>query len=377
MMGDLAAGSHAAARTHLTPQSTVLALSLPHRPQHTTQAVIENEFGEVGIDDALVNRRIETEEEIFEMNNGCICCTVRGDLIRILNKLFQRKSKFDAILIETTGMADPAPVAQTFFMDDVVKAYARLDAIVTVVDALHIVQHLDEAKPEGCENEAVEQVVFADRLLLNKCDLVPEEAALARVEARLRALNSQAEVVRCAIRESGVDLARVLGISGFSLARVLEMEPDFLGPDQEHQHDTSIANVGIVRRGWCDMAKMNAWLAVLLRDKGQDIYRMKGVLAIHGMPHKFVFQGVHMVFDGQPLESAPWALGAGELPENKMIFIGKNLDRAGLTAAFDACLVVAQQASAATAAAAGDGGGGGGGGDGGGGGGGSEEEGKK
>ena len=316
-------------------------------------AVIENEFGEVGIDDALVNRRIETEEEVFEMNNGCICCTVRGDLIRILNKLFQRKSKFDAILIETTGMADPAPVAQTFFMDDVVKAYARLDAIVTVVDAKHIVQHLDEVKPEGCENEAVEQVVFADRLLLNKCDLVPDEGALAAIEARLRALNSQAELLRCTIKAGGVDLARVLGIAGFSLERVLEMEPDFLGPDQEHQHDTSIANVGIVRRGWCDMARLNAWLAVLLRDQGQDIYRMKGVLAIHGMASKYVFQGVHMVFDGQPLDGVAWELEAGALPENKMIFIGKNLDRAALTAAFDACLV---------APAGGEGGGGGGGG---------------
>ena len=156
-------------------------------------AVIENEFGEIGIDDALVKQKIDAEEEIFEMNNGCICCTVRGDLIRILGRLLRRQKKLDGVLIETTGLADPAPVAQTFFVDDEIKALARLDGIITVVDAKHIVQHLDEEKPEGAENEAVEQVAFADRMLLNKTDLVSEED-LVRVEARLKTIDRKSVV---------------------------------------------------------------------------------------------------------------------------------------------------------------------------------------
>ena len=157
--------------------------------------MIENEFGEVGIDDSLVKQRYSTTEDIFEMNNGCICCTVRGDLIRILSKLFRMKAKLDGIVIETTGLADPGPVAQTFFMDESMKEFARLDGIVTLVDAKHIEQHLDEEKPEGAENEAVEQVAFADRLLLNKTDLVSEED-LVRIEARLKGINAFAPIQR-------------------------------------------------------------------------------------------------------------------------------------------------------------------------------------
>ena len=199
-------------------------------------AVIENEFGEVGVDDALVRDRFNTTEDIFEMNNGCICCTVRGDLIRILSKLFRRRATLDAIVIETTGLADPGPVAQTFFMDESIKEFARLDGIVTLIDAKHIEQHLDEAKPEGAENEAIEQVAFADRLLLNKTDLV-EAADLDRVEGRLRKINKYAPLLRC--QNSQVAMDQVLGIKAFELDRVLEMDPQFL-TDSEHQHDNTV-----------------------------------------------------------------------------------------------------------------------------------------
>ena len=176
-------------------------------------AVIENEFGEVGVDDALIKSRFKAEEDIFEMNNGCICCTVRVDLITILTKLMRRKnegSKLDGIIIETTGLADPAPVAQTFFVDENIRSFARLDAIVTLVDAKHIEEHLDEQKPEGVENEAVEQVAFADVILLNKIDLVPDEKDLARVEARLKGLNQYAPILRC--KDSSVALEALLNI---------------------------------------------------------------------------------------------------------------------------------------------------------------------
>lgn len=191
-------------------------------------AVIENEFGDVGIDDALLakNTKMQADEEIIEMMNGCICCTVRQDLIVVLKKLAERvktgKLKLDGIVIETTGMADPAPVAQTFFVDDDVKKFSRLDGIVTLVDAKHVEQHLDEEKPEGAENEAVEQIAFADRVLMNKVDLVSEEEA-ARVEARVRAINGFAPIQRC--EQSKVSVDSVLGIRGFDLQRTLEMDP--------------------------------------------------------------------------------------------------------------------------------------------------------
>ena len=197
-------------------------------------AVIENEFGDVGIDDALLqkNTKMQADEEIIEMMNGCICCTVRQDLIVVLKKLAKRieagKLKLDGIVIETTGMADPAPVAQTFFVDDEVKKFARLDGIVTLIDAKHIEAHLDEEKPEGAENESVEQVAFADRLLLNKCDLVTEEE-LTRVEKRLKEINKFAPILRTTKAEVSAD--SVLDIKGFDLARTLEMDPEFLNTD--------------------------------------------------------------------------------------------------------------------------------------------------
>jgi G3E family GTPase len=291
-------------------------------------AVIENEFGEIGIDDALV---IDAEEEIFEMNNGCICCTVRGDLIRILGTLMKRKDKFDYILVETTGLADPAPVAQTFFVDDEIRNQLRLDAIITVVDAKHLALHLFEEKEVGIENEALEQLAFADRVLVNKIDLVSEEELL-RVEGQIRSINAGASIVRTQM--SKVDLDWVLNVHAFELSRVLEVDPQFLD-ETEHLHDQSITSVGIEADGAVDLEKINDWLGWLLREKGVDIFRMKGIINVKDFDKRFVFQGVHMLFDGQP--DREW--GVGERRNNKMIFIGRNLDRAELNSRFAACLV--------------------------------------
>ena len=291
-------------------------------------AVIENEFGEIGIDDALV---IDAEEEIFEMNNGCICCTVRGDLIRILGTLMKRRDKFDYILVETTGLADPAPVAQTFFVDEEIRAQLRLDAIVTVVDAKHLALHLFEEKEEGIENEALEQLAFADRVLINKVDLVNEEELLL-VEKQIRSINAGASLVRTQM--SKVDLDWVLNARAFELSRVLEVDPQFL-EESEHMHDQSITSVGIEVDGPVDLEKINDWLGWLLREKGTEIFRMKGILNINGSENRFVFQGVHMLFDGQP--DRAWR--TDETRVNKMIFIGRNLDRDDLNSRFRACLV--------------------------------------
>ena len=334
-------------------------------------AVIENEFGEVGVDEALVKKnKFNSDEEIFEMNNGCVCCTVRGDLINILSKLAKRKGKpLDAIIIETTGMADPGPVAQTFFFDEEIKNFARLDGVVTLVDAKHVEQHLDDEKPDDAVNEAIEQVALADRLLLNKIDLVPDEADLRRVEGRLKRLNKYAPIHRCENAE--VALEHVFGIRAFELERVLEHDPAFVKVAAEHQHpehdhnhahehahghghdescadpecshehdhaksrhDSRVSSVGFLRGGDLDPERVNAWISTLLQDKGQDIYRMKGVLAMQGKPAKFVYQGVHMMFKGEFTDT--WA--EGEKRVNRLIFIGKHLDRAELTKSFEACL---------------------------------------
>jgi len=291
-------------------------------------AVIENEFGEIGIDDALV---IDAEEEIFEMNNGCICCTVRGDLIRILGTLMKRRDKFDYILVETTGLADPAPVAQTFFVDEEIRAQLRLDAIVTVVDAKHLALHLFEEKEEGIENEAVEQLAFADRVLINKIDLVSEQE-LIQVENQVRSINAGASLVRTQM--SKVDLDWLLNAGAFDLSRILEVDPEFLG-DSEHQHDQSVTSVGIEVEGTVNLEKINDWLGWLLMEKGVDIFRMKGIINVENSENRFVFQGVHMLFDGQP--DRAWK--PGEQRVNKMIFIGRNLDRDELNSRFRACLV--------------------------------------
>ncbi len=412
-------------------------------------AVIENEFGEVGVDQDLV---IGAEEEIFEMNNGCICCTVRGDLIRILGNLMKRKEKFDYILIETTGMADPGPVAQTFFVDDEMQSKLKLDGIVTLIDAKHVWDHIDES------DEIKEQIAFADVILLNKIDLVAPED-VDRLEARIKSMNAAAKIYRT--QNSMTDVEHILNVGGFNLDRAMEVDTKFLepeypfewagvynlsagtyaltlqeGPDPamsvaffplkeatqdaleankmnavlrfsedgfdytpsqtikasqptlqtllltnsptvytvqveqqglyalytqhhpsefqfafsdaggvlpfeisheykpKHEHDDQVSSVGIDTPGDLDPRKLNTWLSNLLRTQGPDIFRMKGVLSLKGEPNRFVFQGVHMLFDGRP--DRPWGKGPRR---NSLIFIGRNLDRAQLNEGFRACLV--------------------------------------
>ena len=413
-------------------------------------AVIENEFGEIGIDNELV---INADEEVFEMNNGCICCTVRGDLIRILGQLMKRKDKFDYILVETTGMADPGPVAQTFFVDEEMKASFRLDGIVTVVDARHVWQHLDDS------DECQAQIAFADTILLNKTDLVPE-TELPTLEARIRKMNAAATIRRT--RNADVPVDQVVNIHAFDLDHKLGINADFLqeelpfewgglyqleagvyeltfqpgpdplmgmvilpvadvrpetlhaerltamklfsspatsasagggivpsarflkllfddslastftlrvpvsgayalysqhGPDEfgmtfthagvamtpqvtqayalpGHEHDETVTSVGIDEIRELDPRKLNAWLSELLQTKGTDIFRMKGILNIKGSASRYVFQGVHMLFEGKP--DRPWK--PDETRRSQLVFIGRNLNRQELNAGFHRCL---------------------------------------
>ena len=284
-------------------------------------AVIVNEFGEVGIDNQLV---IDADEEIFEMNNGCICCTVRGDLIRIIGNLMKRRDKFDHLVIETTGLADPAPVIQTFFVDEDMQGQLNLDAVVTVVDAKHIHDHWDA-------NEAQEQIAFADVILLNKTDLV-SELDLSALEARIRAMNAMARVYRT--RDAAVEMDTILGVNAFDLNRALEVDPNFLGEDA-HEHDETVGSIALVEAGELNGEKLNAWLGELLRTQGPDIFRMKGILNIAGEDQRFVFQGVHMLFDGRA--DRPWK--PDETRKNELVFIGRNLNEAQLREDFRACLV--------------------------------------
>jgi G3E family GTPase len=286
-------------------------------------AVIENEFGEVGIDHELV---INTDEELFEMNNGCICCTVRGDLIRILGNLLKRRDKFDHILIETTGLADPGPVVQTFFVDEDIREKTFVNGVVTVVDAHHIARHMVDT------HEAEEQVAFADVILLNKCDLASPEA-LDELEGRIRAVNALAKIHRTTRAE--IDIAKVLDVGGFNLDRATEMDPHFLEPgDHHHHHHSDISSVGIEAEGDCDGRKLNDWISTLVREQGNDIFRMKGIFAVKNQADRVIFQGVHMLIDAA--SGGPWA---GRPRKNTLVFIGRNLDREALNKGFRSCLL--------------------------------------
>ena len=233
-------------------------------------AVIVNEFGEIGIDNELV---VNADEEVFEMNNGCICCTVRGDLIRIIGNLLKRKDRLEAILIETTGLADPAPVAQTFFVDEEVRARAKLDSIVTVVDAKHLAARLADS------HEAAEQIAFADTILLNKVDLVSLEQ-LAQVEARIRAINPTAIIHRT--ERCDLPVETILDRRAFDLDRILAVEPAFLTED-DHQHDDAIRSVSLRETRPLDPVRFDDWMMSLLRTRGQDILRTKGIVDIRGI----------------------------------------------------------------------------------------------
>ena len=284
-------------------------------------AVIVNEFGEVGIDNQLV---IDADEEIFEMNNGCICCTVRGDLIRIIGNLMRRRDKFDHLVIETTGLADPAPVIQTFFVDEDIQSQLLLDAVVTVVDAKHIHQHWDS-------DEAQEQIAFADVVLLNKVDLVAADE-LDALEAKIKDMNALVKIYRTQNAELSMDA--VLGVRAFDLDKALAVDPDILSEDA-HEHDESVYSLAFVESGSLDKSKLNTWMSDLLQTKGPDIFRMKGFLNIDGEDERYVFQGVHMIFDGKA--ERPWK--TEEERKNELVFIGRNLDEDELKAGLKACLV--------------------------------------
>jgi G3E family GTPase len=315
-------------------------LSEPHGQKY---AVIVNEFGEIGIDNDLI---VGADEEIFEMNNGCICCTVRGDLVRIIDGLMRRKGKFDAIIIETTGLADPAPVAQTFFVDENVGRRTKLDAVVTVADAKYLRDRLKDAP------EAKNQIAFADVILINKTDLVTAEE-LEEVEGRIRAINPYAKVHRT--ERAKIALDQVLGRNAFDLDRILEIEPEFLegeghdhdhGHDHHHDHDHHHHGGGLKHYHDEDMQsialktdkpinpeKFFPWVQNLVQTEGPNILRSKGILAFKGDPERFVFQGVHMILDGD--HQRAWKEGEQRL--SRMIFIGRNLPEEKIKQGFESC----------------------------------------
>ena len=292
-------------------------------------AVIENEFGEVGVDEKTLSENVD--EEVIEVMNGCICCTVRGDLVKALKSLYERVSQFNGVIIETTGLADPAPVCQTFFVDDDIKARYRLDAVITVTDSKYILERLAEEKPEGAENEAVEQVAFADKILLNKIDLSTEEE-LQRIEAKLKTINPTATIKRC--KNAEVSPKELLNIQAFELARVLDFDPEFLNEDGEHEHDQTVSSVGVKVEGSVNVNMLQSWIQRLVVEDGANLYRYKGVISVKGIDEKFIFQGVGMMFTGG-FSDMPWK--KGEKRESRFVFIGKNLDHENYREGFLAC----------------------------------------
>ena len=285
-------------------------------------AVIENEFGEVGVDERILSEK--ADEEIIEVMNGCICCTVRGDLVVALKNLYSKIAQFDAVIIETTGLADPAPVAQTFFVDEDIREKFVLDGIITVTDAKHILTRLDDEKPEGVENEAAEQVAFADRILLNKTDLVSEDE-LETITGRIKQINPSADIFRC--QYSKVDPKNLIGINSFSLEKTLKMDPEFLNTEGEHEHAPTVSSTSTKFSGHLNINKLERWIGEIIQTMGADLFRYKGVLSVAGMDQKFVFQGVGILFSGGFVD-AKW--GADEERECRFVFIGKNLDNHAL-----------------------------------------------
>ncbi len=284
-------------------------------------AVVINEFGELGVDNDLV---VDADEEVFEMNNGCVCCTVRGDLIRIIAGLMKRARKFDGIIVETTGLANPAPVAQTFFVDEGVRARTKLDAIVTVVDAKNLPARLADSEEAGA------QLAFADIVILNKLDLVTPAEADA-VEARIKSVNPLARIVRATRADVAVET--LLHQNAFDLARILDMKPDFLD-DSEHGHTEGVYSASFEVSRPIDMEKFQQWISTLLQEKGGDLLRTKGILHVAGEPRRFAFQAVHMMADGDYLETP-----ADPAEKSRLVFIGRDLNRPQLRRGFEACQV--------------------------------------
>ncbi|MBD1844301.1 GTP-binding protein [Cyanobacteria bacterium FACHB-63] len=306
---------------YLGSGKTTLLNHLLHHEHGKKVAVIVNEFGDVGIDSQLV---VDADEEILEMNNGCICCTVRGDLIRIVGNLMEKREKFDHIVIETTGLADPAPVIQSFFVDETMRSKTQLDAVVTVVDAKYIWEHWDS-------NEAQEQIAFADVILLNKIDLVSAQQ-LEALEQRIRSVNAFAKLYRT--HNCNLEISSILGVKAFDLKNALSIDPEFLN-ESAHEHDDTIFSVSIVEPGVVNSDKLTTWLNQLVQIQGQNIFRMKGILNVDDEDRRFVLQGVHMLLDGRP--GRPWK--SDELRRNEMVFIGRELPEAELKSGFQSCLV--------------------------------------
>jgi G3E family GTPase len=319
-------------------------LSEPHGKKY---AVIVNEFGEIGIDNDLV---VGVDEEVFEMNNGCICCTVRGDLVRILDGLMRRKGKFDAVIVETTGLADPAPVAQTFFIDENIGRKTRLDAVVTVADARWLIDRLKDAP------EAKNQIAFADVILINKTDLVSGEE-LSEVEARIRGINPYAKVHRT--ERAQIPLNEVLGRNAFDLDRILDLEPEFLADEEDHEHphghdhghdhhhahahqhgglkhyhDEDMQSVSLKSDEPLDPDKFFPWVQDLVQKEGPNILRSKGILSFKNDDDRFVFQGVHMILDGN--HQRPW--NKDEKRNSRIVFIGRNLSEEKIRQGFASCI---------------------------------------
>ena len=285
-------------------------------------AVVENEYNELSIDRDLV---VSEAEEIIEMNNGCLCCLVRGDLIHALRELLQRRDKFDYILIETSGLTDPGPVAQTFVVDEYLKEKVSIDGIVTIVDAKHVWQHIDERQ------ELKEQIGFADVVLLNKTDLVTE-AELDKLETRVKSINALAKTHRT--KNSAAKMDDILDIGAFDLERILSTHPNLLTSEEDEcEIAEGISSVGIAFPGDLDGEKMEEWAHELGHEKGEDIFRLKGVLSFKGVPDRVVFQGVHAIMDGQT--DRPWG---SDQRFNKVVFIGRNLDKSELESGLRACL---------------------------------------
>ncbi|KAJ0427832.1 putative cobW/HypB/UreG, nucleotide-binding domain, cobalamin (vitamin B12) biosynthesis CobW [Helianthus annuus] len=312
-------------------------------------AVIENEFGEVDIDGSLVASHSSANEDIVMVNNGCLCCTVRGELVTMLLELVKkRRDKFDHIVIETTGLAKPGPVIETFSTDEQISRYVKLDGVVTLVDSKHAMQHLNEVKPRFVVNEAVEQVAYADRIILNKIDLV-SDADLEALRKKIQHINGMAQIKQA--KFGVVDMDFVLGVGGYDLDRIDSEVPSegshcenhthehghecHQGHHHDHKHDSAVSSVSIVSEGTLDLDELDDWLERLVEEKGDDLYRMKGVLSVSDSETRYVFQGVHSTLDGCP--GKPW--GPDEKRVNKLVFIGRNLDESALRKGFKGCLV--------------------------------------
>ncbi|MBA4266348.1 MAG: cobalamin biosynthesis protein CobW [Comamonadaceae bacterium] len=315
---------------------TTLLNRILKEPHGHRIAVIENEFGEAGIDNELLIQ--DQREQIVEMNNGCICCTVRGDLVRILGELADKRKAgtlhFDRVVIETTGLADPAPVAQTFFVDDAIGQTYLLDAIITTVDARHAPRQMLD------HHEAQEQVGFADRILVTKTDLAtPRE--LTDLKARLMRMNPRAPIIE--VRHGQARIDELLDIRGFNLNAILEIEPEFL-TDVSHEHDDDVTSFVFRESRPLDLAHLDEFLGTIVQVYGTKLMRYKGVLNIQDVDRRVVFQGVHMLMGHD--EGAPW--GPDEQRETRMVFIGRDMPKDVLLAGLQLCVAAAEKKESVT-----------------------------